>query len=530
MRNFELPGRSSVHAMHGMAATSHPLASLTAINVLKDGGNAIDAAVAACAVLCVVEPQSTGIGGDCFALFSPADGQTIIAYNGSGRAPAALNLAWLNRQGIVDIERHSAHAVTIPGAVDAWDRLVADYGRKNLAELLAPAIQMASEGYPIHARIAHDWQRACDALKKDPVTTDIFLPKGRVPDVGSVHRQPKLAQTLTHIAKEGRDGFYKGWVAEDMVAHLNRLGGLHSMADFASAQGEYVQPIQTVYRGYHIYECPPNGQGLTALVLLNVLSGFNLEQWQPLSVDRLHLEIEAAKLAYQDRNTYIADPDHGQIPVDQLLSAAHADELRAAIDRQHCMDRVPSFQLPCQADTVCLSVVDQDRNAVSFINSLFNAFGSGLTAPRSGVVLQNRGVAFSLVANHPNCIAPRKRPLHTIIPAMACKNGQAIMPFGVMGGHYQAMGHAHFLSNCIDYGLDIQEAIDLGRVFPLPDGSVEVESGLPLEAVSGLRDRGHRICSPETPLGGAQAIWIDWDTGVLTGGSDPRKDGCALGY
>jgi len=530
MRNFDLPGRSAVHAMHGMAATSHPLASLTAIDILKDGGNAVDAAVAAGAVLAVVEPQSTGIGGDCFALVAPADGQEVIAYNGSGRAPAALNLDWLNHHGIVDIERHSAHAVTIPGAVDAWARLVADYGRKSLGELLTPAIRLASEGYPIHARIAYDWQRAREALVKDPNATGIFLPKGTAPSTGSVHRQPQLAQTLEHIAEEGRDGFYTGWVAEDMVSHLNQHGGLHSTDDFASARGEYVEPIQTSYRGYDVYECPPNGQGLTALIMLNIFSGFNLDQWQPLSVDRLHLEIEAAKMAYQDRNTYVADPAHSRIPIEQLLSAAHARELRKAIHMEQSLDRTPSFQLPGHADTVCLSVVDRDRNAVSFINSLFNAFGSGLTAPRSGVVLQNRGVAFSLDADHPNCIAPGKRPLHTIIPAMVCKGGKAIMPFGVMGGQYQAMGHAHFLSSCIDYKLDLQEAIDLGRVFPLPDGTVEAESGIPGDVVAELCDRGHRICVPEIPLGGAQAIWIDWESGVLTGGSDPRKDGCALGY
>ena len=530
MRNFELPGRSPVHARYGMAATSHPMASLTAIEVLKDGGNAIDAAVAACAVLGVVEPQSTGIGGDCFALLALRNCQKVLAYNGSGRAPAAMNLDWLNRQGIDEIERHTAHAVTIPGAVDAWARLVADYGRKNLGELLAPAIQLASEGYPIHARIASDWQRAQDAIQKDPNTTHIFLPNGTVPSAGSMHQQAQLAQTLIHIAEEGRDGFYKGWVADDMVSHLNQHGGLHSRQDFARAQGEYVEPIQTVYRDYTIYECPPNGQGLTALILLNILSGFSLYQWHPLSVDRLHLEIEAAKLAYQDRNTYIGDPAHSRIPIEQLLSEAHAAELRDSIDMAECKNRMPSFQLPSHADTVCLSVVDKDRNCVSFINSLFHAFGSGLTAPRSGIVLQSRGVAFSLNPDHPNCMAPRKRPLHTIIPAMVVKDGKPIMPFGVMGGQYQALGHVHFLSNCIDYKLDIQEAIDLGRVFPLPDGNVEAESSIPVEIVAGLRDRGHRICSPEIPLGGAQAIWIDWETGVLTGGSDPRKDGCALGY
>jgi gamma-glutamyltranspeptidase / glutathione hydrolase len=530
MRNFELPGRSPVHALQGMAATSHPYASMTAIDVLKGGGNAIDAAVAACAVLCVVEPQSTGIGGDCFVLFSPQGSQEVIAYNGSGRAPAAANIEWFENQGIVEIERHSAHAVTIPGTVDAWSRLVEDYGRKSLGELLAPAIQLASEGYPIHSRVAFDWHRAREALRQDVNTGNIFLPKGRLPQAGSLHMQKQLARTLAIIAEQGRDGFYKGSVADDMTIYLNHLGGLHTRDDFAAAQGEYVDPIQTAYRGYHVYECPPNGQGLTALILLNVFSGYSLDQWQALSVDRLHLEIEATKLAYLDRNRCIADPSKIPVPVKGLLSKTHAQTLRAAIDMNHCLDDVPFFDLPRHADTVYLCVVDKDRNVVSFINSLFHAFGSGLTAPHSGVLLQSRGVAFSLDRDHPNCIAPHKRPMHTIIPGMLIEDRRPVMPFGVMGGQYQATGHAHFLSNFIDYQLDVQASIDMGRVFPLPDGRVEVEAGIPADVVAGLRDRGHRTCSPETPIGGAQAIWIDWDTGVLTGGSDPRKDGCVLGY
>lgn len=530
MRNFELPGRSPVHSLNGMAATSHPLATLTAINVLNDGGNAVDAAVAACAAQCVVEPQSTGIGGDCFVLFAPKGSGNIIALNGSGRAPAAATVDWYAEQGITAIERTSPHAVTIPGAIDAWARLVKDYGTKSLDELLRPAIEFASGGYPVHSRVAFDWQLQKDVLHHDPTTSNIFLPGGRPLQVGKVHTQPLLAKTLKKIAEQGRDGFYTGPVAEDIVAYMQSLGGLHTLEDFANAQCEYVNPIMTAYRGYEVFECPPNGQGLTPLVMLNVLREMRLDKFAPLSVDRLHLEVEVARLAHQDRSTYIADPAMVAVPVDLLLSAGHASDLRSAITMEKAMKQLPTPDLPNHADTAYLCVVDRDRNGVSFINSLYSAFGSGLTSPTTGVLLQNRGVAFSLDFRHPNSIAPGKRPLHTIIPGMVLQEGRLMMPFGVMGGQYQATGHVHFLTNLLDFGLDVQEAIDLPRVFPRQDGVVEVESGVPGKVADSLRRRGHTIKPPVKPIGGAQAILIDWEKGVLTGGSDPRKDGCALGY
>ncbi len=530
MRNLELPGRSPVHARNGMAATSHPLSTLAAVDMLRAGGNAMDAAVTAVAVQCVVEPQSTGIGGDCFVLYAPAGTGEVVAYNGSGRAPAAAAAEWFAARGIERIERTTPHAVTIPGAVDAWARLIADHGRKTLGEALRPAIAYASDGYPVHSRVRFDWNQNLEILAADANAARIFLADGELPPVGGVHRQPQLAHTLALIGEKGRDAFYRGAVAEDMVSRLNQLGGLHTLDDFAAAGGEYVTPIKTGFRGYDVYECPPNGQGIIALIMLNILSGLDMDGLEPLSAGRLHLEIEAARLAYRDRDEALADPDRAAVPTDATLSDAHAATLRAAIGRDSAMEVLPPSDLPRHSDTVYLCVVDGDGNAVSFINSLFNGFGSGIMSPNTGVMLHNRGCGFVLDAGHPNCIAPGKRPLHTIIPGMLFEKGRAVMPFGVMGGHYQAVGHAHFLTNLLDFGLDIQEAIDLPRVFPTADGPVEVESGVPSAVVAELEKLGHQTVLPGKPIGGGQAIWIDRDRGVLSGGSDPRKDGCALGY
>jgi gamma-glutamyltranspeptidase/glutathione hydrolase len=532
MRDLQLPGRSPARAMNGMAATSHALATVTALNVLQDGGNAMDAAVAACAVQCVVEPQSTGIGGDCFCLIAPGGEEKIVAFNGSGRAPAGADPDWYVEQGITKIEQPTPHAVTVPGAVDAWQTLLAKYGTKDLGELLQPAIRFAREGYPVTSRVASDWAANIPILSHDPTTREVFLTEnGKPPAEGQVHRQTKLAATLERIAKEGRDGFYTGPVAEDIVSRLQSLGGRHSLVDFAAAKGEFVTPIKTEYRGNTVYECPPNGQGIVALEILNILSGYDLASMDPLSVERLHIEIEAARLAYGDRDAVVADPDRAQVPMDWMLSAEHAAELRNAIIADRAMQNIPQPLLPTHHDTIYLCVVDKDRNAVSFINSLFTAFGSGIMGPKSGVMLQNRGCGFVVKRGHPNCIAPNKRPLHTIIPGMVARGGKAIMPFGVMGGQYQAAGHAHFLSNHIDFDMDVQEAIDFPRVLSTPNGKeVDVESGVPERVAKGLAALGHKIVKATKPIGGGQAIKIDWERGTLTGGSDPRKDGCALGY
>ena len=532
MRDLYLPGRSTVHAPNGMAATSHPLSTSTAIRILQAGGNAMDAAVAAVAVQCVVEPQSTGIGGDCFCLYSPK-GEGVIAFNGSGTAPAAASVEWYQENGIKTIEQQTPHAVTIPGAVDAWSQLLADHGTMNLGDLLQPAIGYAADGAPVNHRQSHDWKLCVELLSSDPTSASQYLNNGEPPEMGSRVKLPLLAKTLEHIAENGRDAFYSGWVAEDIVTYLQSLGGLHTREDFANYNGKYVEPISTNYRGYDVFECPPNGQGIVALAALNILSGFDMGGLEAVSVERLHLEIEAIRLAYRDRNNALGDPDFEDIPVDQWLSEKHAAAERANIDVAKRMPDIPPSALPAHKDTVYLTVVDKDRNAVSFINTLFYMFGSGLTAPKSGVVLQNRGCGFVVEPGHPNCIAPNKRPLHTIIPGMLMKDGKAQMPFGVMGGAYQACGHVHLLTNLIDHGMDLQEALDCTRVFPDvddPDGRVQVETGLPEEVLNGLHEKGHKTYIPARPIGGAQAIWIDWDNDVLRGASEPRKDGMAAGY
>jgi len=528
MRDLQLPGRSAVHGVNGVAATSHPLATLAAIDILREGGNAIDAAVAACAVQCVVEPMSTGIGGDCFALVVPGGEGEVIGLNGSGWAPAGLSADGLLEQGIEQIGLQSPHAVTVPGAIDAWATLLEDYGTMALAEVLRPAIGYARDGWAVTPRVAVDWARNEEKLAADASAAQKYLNNGRAPRAGEVWRSPELAETLECVAREGRDGFYRGWVAEDMVGYLNGLGGKHSLDDFAEQRAEYVTPITTDYRDHTVYQIPPNGQGITALMMLNILSEFDLASLDPNGVERLHLETEASRLAYAARDQYVADPRQAQVPVGKMLSAEFAAEMRARIDRQQAMD-APDATGPAYRDTVYLTVVDRDRNTCSFINSLYFPFGTGLAAPRSGVMLQNRGAGFRVEPGHPNNVAPRKRPLHTIIPGICMRDGKVKYSYGVMGGGYQPVGHTHVLTNMIDYGMDPQEALDSPRVFHM-GGTLDVERGLPEAVMDGLAAKGHSVRRPEMPWGGGQIIAFDWDNGTLVGGSDPRKDGCALAY
>lgn len=511
-----------------MAATSHPLSTFAALEMLRAGGNAMDAAVCAAAVQAVVEPQSTGIGGDCFVLYCPRGEGNVVAFNGSGRAPAAATHGWYRERGFETIPTYGPHSVTIPGAIDSWCRLLGDHGRKGIDAALAPAIRYAEQGYVVHDRVAFDWAATAARLQEDPAAAGIFLQHGAAPKPGDLHVQSELAATLRVIASRGRDGFYAGAVAEDIVSCLRAQGGLHTLEDFAEARGDYVTPVSTLYHGYEIHQMPPNNQGLTALLMLNVLSGFELGGLDPLGAERLHLEVEAGRLAYRDRDRFIADQDQVAVPSRALLSARHADHLRAAIDPNRAMTDLPEIHLP-KSDTVYISVVDRDRNAVSFINSTYHSFGSGIVSPNTGVVLQNRGSSFNLDPRHPNCIAPRKRPMHTIMPGMATRDGKAVMPFGVMGGGYQPFGHVHLLTSMLDFGMDPQAALDAPRVFH-DAGILEAERGIPAAAIEGLRQRGHRVEIPHEPHGGGQAIWIDWHKGTLTGASDPRKDGCALGY
>ncbi|MCP5380835.1 MAG: gamma-glutamyltransferase [Kordiimonadaceae bacterium] len=513
-----------------MAATSHPLATKTALDILKAGGNAMDAAVAACAVQCVVEPQSTGIGGDCFCLYSPEGKADYVAYNGSGRAPAAANGAWYRGQGISEIAENSPHAVTIPGAVDAWDRLINDYGNFYLPDLLKPAIGFARNGYKILDRVGFDFARGADYLKNSEHAAKVFMPGGIMPKAGDIHRQPKLAKTLEIIGEYGRDGFYRGEVAEDIVGYLKSLGGLHTLDDFVNYRGNYVTPISATYRGYDIYQCPPNGQGIIALMLLKIMEQIEVEKDGPLSAKRIHQEIEAGRLSYHQRDLYLADPDFNHVPVDELLGAENIKRLAAAITGRR-IEKLEPYDLPDHKDTVYITVVDKDRNCCSFINTIFRQFGSGLMSPKTGVLLHNRGRGFSLKKGHPNEIAGGKRPLHTIIPAMVAKDGRTVMSYGVMGGQYQAFGHMQFLTRLFDYGLDIQAAMDLPRFFSDPvSGNVEVESDVGDAVQIILREKGHNLVPPKIPIGGSQAIWIDWEKDLLLGGSDPRKDGLVAGY
>ncbi len=528
MRDFHLPGRSPVFSTNGMAATSMPAATLTALDVLRQGGNALDAAIAAVAVLGVIEPQSTGIGGDCFCLYAPV-GKPVVAMNGSGRAPAAASIDWYEQHGMTAQSETSAHSVTVPGAVSAWETLLAAHGTKGLDELLRPAITFAENGHAVTPRVQWDWAQ-CEA-KLQAGWADAFLP---VPQVGDLMRQPKLAATLRAIAQHGSRAFYEGDVAADIVATLRARGGLHTMEDFAEGRtaAEFVAPIHTHYHGHDVWQCPPNGSGLLVLMLLGILRGYGAAPDGPMGVTRFHRHIEAARLVYRDRDAFLADPSQYEVPVAHLTSDGYLDSLRALIRDDVAMTNMPAAgeaMLPPHRDTVYLSVVDRDGNACSFINSLFESFGSGIHTPKSGLFLHNRGFSFRLERGHPNCIAPRKRPMHTIIPGMVTKNGRAVMPYGVMGGHYQPMGQTWFLSNIFDYGLDIQEAIDLPRIFPRL-GKIQTERGVPPELRAQLAAMGHDIDMFAKPHGGGQAIWIDHQRGVLIGGSDPRKDGLALGY
>jgi gamma-glutamyltranspeptidase / glutathione hydrolase len=528
MRNFHLAGRSTVHAQNGMVATSHPQAALAAIEVLKAGGTAADAAVAACALLGVIEPQSTGIGGDCFALIQPRGEGKITAYNGSGRAPMAANAEWYLERGIRSVPLTSAHAVSIPGAIDAWETILRDHGKFGLDRLLQPAIQAAEEGYVVASRIAFDWKNQFEKLKKGTNTERYLLPHGKAAVAGDVIHQPELGKTLRAIAKNGRDAFYEGAIAEDMVETLRGIGGLHTLDDFASHTTETTAPIGTLYKGHDVWQCPPNGPGITMLVMLNILSRFDLKKFPALSIERFHLEAEAARVAYMMREQHIGDPAHVNVDVARILTEEFAEEYGSKIRMDRMLD-LPNVSPPMNPSTVYITVVDKDRNVCSFINSIAHSFGSAIVSNKTGILLQNRGGGFRIQPGHPNCIAPGKRPLHTIIPSLVTKGGRAQMPFGVMGGQYQPVGQVHVLTNMLDYGCDVQEAIDMPRGLHY-EGVYQLEDGVPAAIVEGLKKLGHKTTSVVGPLGGGQAIWIDWDKGTLTGGSDPRKDGCALGY
>lgn len=523
MRDFHLPGRSAVYATNGVCATSHPLAAKVAIDTLQSGGNAVDAALAGAFVLGIAEPQMCGIGGDCFVLLKPAGSEEILALNGSGRAPAGYSAEAMRAKGHQSVPLRGIDPVTLPGAMAAFCRLSDDHGKLGLERITAPAIHYAEAGIPVAPRVAFDWVDDAPALQG--AAREHYLIGGAVPKLGQIFRAPGQAQVLRHMARNGAKGFYEGEVAEDMVASLRAQGGSHTLEDFAGVTCEYADAIHGPYKGTDLYEHPPNGQGATAILMLNILKHFDLAAMDPLGTQRAHIEAEAAKLAYDARNRFIAEKSPR---LDHMLSADTAAQLAALIDPKRAMAAARPLSEAVHKDTVYITVVDRDRMAVSLIYSIFWGFGSGLASNKFGIIFQNRGAGFSLEPNHPNEAGPGKRPMHTIIPGMLKQGGRVIMPFGVMGGAYQPCGHARFVTNMVDYGMDPQAAIDAPRCFSGAEG-MQVERGYSDKVRSELAAMGHQVSLAHEPIGGGQAILIG-DDGVLIGASDPRKDGCALGY
>jgi gamma-glutamyltranspeptidase/glutathione hydrolase len=523
-RDFQLPGRSLVLAEEALVATSHPLATAAGLDLLRRGGNAVDAAIAASAVLGVVEPGMAGIGGDSFALVHLAANGRVAAVDGAGWAPRGASARRLAEAGFTTMPTAGPHAVTGPGAVDCWARLAAELGRMPLAASLEAAIHYAERGHPVHERVAADWSRAAAKLAADPDSAAIFLPDGTAPAAGTRFRQPRLAATLRRIASQGRSGFYEGPVAADILRKLRMLGGWHDEEDFAAYRSRVVAPLSTEHRGLAVHQCPPPGQGVVTLALLRILAALGDLPDDPLAAERIHLLAEAGRIAYADRDAALGDVAPARAI--HLFDEARAAAAAARIDRRRAagtaVDATPG-------DTSYVAVVDRDRNAASLISSLFQSFGSGLTAGESGVVLQDRGAAFSLAAGHPSEIAPRRRPPHTIMPGLATRDGEAAFVLGMVGGHYQPFGQAWLLENALRYGLDAQRAVDLPRAFAY-GGEIQLESGVPDSTAAALVAMGHRVTRPSLPLGSAQMIAVDPRTGILSAGSDGRSDGCALGY
>lgn len=511
-----------------MCASSHPLATQTAIEILKSGGNAVDAAIAAAVLLGICEPQMTGLGGDCFVLLSPAGSDDIIGLNGSGKSARSLDPSHLRASGHDTMPLHDPVSITIPGAVDAFCRLSRDWGRLPLSDCLAPAIHYAEEGVPVAPRVAADWSKAAKDKILNGAARGYYLLSGHAPRPGDLFRAPKQAEVLRRIAKHGRDAFYNGEVAQDMVDSMQALGGSHQMEDFALTESFYTTPISGHYKGIELVEHPPNNQGATAILMAKMLECFNLPDLRPLGAARVHLEAEVAKLAYDARNRFIADPDH-TTRLQHMLSPATAEDLASRIHPTRAMEHPARVSEAVHKDTVYLTVVDRDLMSVSLIYSIFHAFGSGLASDKFGILFQNRGAGFTLTPGHPNEAGGGKRPMHTIIPGMIRERGKVILPFGVMGGSYQPTGHARFLTNLVDYDMDIQAAIDAPRAFA-EGGTLKLERGYSDPVATRLQEMGHVIETPQAPLGGAQAIRIDHDRGVLMGASDHRKDGCAIGY
>jgi len=529
--------------MHGMVATSHPLAAQIGLTILKDGGNAVDAAIAVNAALGLMEPMSCGIGGDLYALVWDAKTRKLYGLNASGRSPYKATRAFFASKGLDEIPMTGPLSWSVPGCVDGWEELRKRFGTRSMAQLLEPSIRYAEEGFPVSPIIAGYWQKAAARLRRHPDAARTYLIENRPPHAGEIFKNPNLARSYRLIAAKGRDAFYKGALAQAIVAFSEKNGGLFSLQDFADHTSTWVEPVSTTYRGYEVWEIPPPGQGIAVLQMLNLLERYDLKQMGPESADWWHLFLEAKKLVYADRARYYADPDFVQVPVRELISKPYAAQRRKLIDLSKARTRVPAGDPKWeQGDTVYLCVVDQDRNCISLIQSNYFGFGSGVVPGDLGFALQNRGCLFALDAAHANRLEPHKRPFHTIIPSLVTKDGKPWFVFGVMGGDMQPQGQVQVLVNLIDFGMNVQEAGEAprlehvgsatptGRRGSPTGGIVQAERGIPEREIEELTRRGHRVVSVRVNGGGYQGILIDPKTNVLHGGSEARKDGCAIGY
>jgi len=534
--------RSEVIAPHGMAATSQPLATQIALDILKAGGSAVDAAIAANAALGLMEPTGSGIGGDLFAIVWDAEKKELVGLNASGRSPQAMTLEYFQSNGIDEIPLFGPLPVSVPGAVDGWFQLHARYGRLDMQQILAPAIAYARDGFPVSEVIANYFERNALRIGEYPGFKETFMPNGHVPRKGEMFKNPRLANTYELIANKGRDEFYKGSIARDIVAYMKEQGGLLSYDDLVAHESDWVTPVSTNYRGWDVYELPPNGQGIAALQILNLLEGFDIASMGFGSAQYLHTFIEAKKLAFEDRAKYYADMDFVKVPVATLISKEYADERRELIDPNKASRQLSAGDAKLEnGDTIYLTVADADGNMVSLIQSNYVGMGSGMTPGELGFVLQDRANLFALDADHANVVAGGKRPFHTIIPAFVLKDGEPLMSFGLMGGAMQPQGHAQIVINMIDFGMNLQEAGDAARVnhkgSSQPTGSVMTDGGVVhLETAFSEKTRkalealGHTLGASDGSFGGYQAILWDKEQGVYYGASEVRKDGQAAGY
>lgn len=534
--------RSEVIATGGMAATSQPLATQVALDVLKQGGTAVDAAIAANAALALMEPTGCGLGGDLFAIVWDAEAKQLFGLNASGRSPRSLELEHFRRLGLDKIPAHGPLPVSVPGCVDGWFELHGRFGKLPMADVLAPAIRYAEQGFPLTELIAHYWQLSVPRLRKWPGFVEQFTIEGRAPRKGEVFRNPNLARTLRRLAKGGRDVFYRGEIAKEIDAYMKEVGGYLSYEDLAAHSSEWVEPVSMNYRGYDVWELPPNGQGIAALQILAILEGYDLRAWGKQSVDYVHHFVEAKKLAFEDRAHFYADMEFADVPVDWLISEEYAAERRALIDSDRAAARYeagnPALE---EGDTIYLTTADAAGNMVSLIQSNYRGMGSGLAPAELGFILQDRGELFDLTEGRANTYAPGKRPFHTIIPAFVTRDGEPFLSFGVMGGATQPQAHAQIVINIVDFGMNVQEAGDASRILHVGSsqptgtrmtdgGRVALESGFGPEIASGLEERGHVMSSASGSFGGYQAIRVDPATGVYFGASESRKDGHAAGF